>query len=110
MSRPNVKVENLPHEWQPNVNAHTVTLNATAASKTLAQLGLALDAATVVLVVGVENADVRFCPEGTPATANLGQRIYAGDTIAISRAEASNGTWINATGTAAVLQVSQYTR
>ena len=99
-------VTNFLHTLIPNAAAPTATLSVSAAT-TLTAAGLTLHAATQTVLVSVEGAEVRMCPEGTTPTATLGHAVPVGRWMEISRAEATMAKWFSAG--AAKLQVSQYT-
>ena len=99
-------VTNFLHTLIPNAAAPTATLSVGAAT-TLTAAGLTLHTATQTVLVSVEGAEVRMCPEGTTPTATLGHAVPVGRWMEISRAEANTAKWFSAG--AAKLQVSQYT-
>ena len=99
-------VTNLLHTLIPNSAAPTATLSVGAAT-TLTAAGLTLHAATQTVLLTVEGAEVRMCPDGTTPTATLGHAVPVGRWMEISRAEATMAKWFSSG--AATLQVSQYT-
>mgnify|MGYP000859541977 FL=1 len=99
-------VTNFLHTLIPNAAAPTVSV-AVSTATTLAAGGVTLHAATQTVLVSVEGAEVRMCPDGTTPTATLGHAVPVGRWLEISRAEANTAKWFSSG--AAKLQVSQYT-
>ena len=83
------------------------TATVTNVAQTLAEMGVTLNAATSMVLISVEGADVRFDPACAP-TASVGQPLYNGDQVEISRTEALSGKWIRQASTNATLQISEY--
>lgn len=106
----NQRYMNAPHELKPNPSAPTVgpkTISNPAT--TLAALaGVTLHAKTPHVLVQVEAADVRMCPEGTAPTTTLGITVAAGDQRLLSISEATLAKWIRSTGVDATIQIAQY--
>ncbi len=105
----NAHIANLSHVLAPNVAAPTVAKTISNTAVTLANLGVAIDGNTRYVMLTVEAGPVRVCPEGTTPTTTLGQPVYAGQAVLLSRAEALTAKWIRSTAIDATAQVSQYT-
>ena len=94
---------------RPNTAATSgQTGTVTNAAQTLASMGVNLHASTNWVLVSVEDADVRFDPAGGTPTASVGQPLFDGDQVFISRAEALAGKWIRRASTNAILQITEY--
>ena len=101
-------ISNLPHNLTPlPVAVKNVTVTSTAS--TLETLGsFTFDAAMRYVLATVEAASVRVDMSGGTPTTTVGQPLYAGVPVYLSRAEALTGKWILATATTANVQLTQY--
>lgn len=106
----NVRVNNSPQALKPNPAAPTVgpkTVSNTAVKLTdLA--GVTLHDRTDYVMVQIETAEVRYCPDGTAPTTTLGIKLTPGQTVLLSLSEANQAKWIRGTASDASLQIAQY--
>ena len=102
-------VRNIGQGDRPNTAATSgQTGTVTNSAQTLAQMGISLHASTQWVLVSVESADIRIDPIGGTPTASVGQPIFDGDQVMLSRAEALVAKWIRQASTNATLQISEY--
>ena len=102
------QINNLPHALTPvSVAVKNVTVTSTAS--TLETLGsFTFDISMRYVLATVEAATVRVDTSGGTPTTTVGQPLYPGVPVYLSRAEALNGKWILATATTANIQLTQY--
>lgn len=94
---------------RPNTAATSgQTGTVTNTAKTLAEMGVSLHSATQWVLLSVETADVRIDPIGGTPTASVGQPLFDGDQVMLSRTEALSAKWIRQASTDATLQVTEY--
>lgn len=85
-------------------NHESVTVSSTAVGITATVSDGVLPAAALI---SVEDASIRFCVDGTTATASVGHRADPGDLIElIDRSEVTNFSAIRKDGTDATLKVT----
>lgn len=78
MSKPNVKLVNLPHEIKSKGRFHQVTLNAATAT-TFAAAGVSIDRQSDYVLVSTEGGNWRWRDDGTAPTTSVGHPEYNGD-------------------------------
>lgn len=102
-------VRNIGQGDRPNTAATSgQTGTVTNAAQTLAEMGVSLHSATQWVLISVETADVRIDPTGGTPTASVGQPVFDGDQVMLSRTEALTAKWIRQASTNATLQISEY--
>lgn len=102
-------VRNIGQGDRPNTAATSgQTGTVSNSAKTLAEMGVSLHSATQWVLISVENADVRIDPIGGTPTPSVGQPVFDGDQVMLSRTETLTAKWIRKDSTDATLQISEY--